>query len=509
MRLLWLAIAVVCLAQEDALSLFWRAQSLENAGRITEAWLLYSQAALLEPGNRLALGKATQLRAKALEKASISLPGGALEAAGPIEQITAEDLAMLERLKPPPALAPRAGPLLTLDLKGDGKEIFTRVFTHFGIDVIFDGDYEIPRDRHIVLTAASFAEAVYTAGLVTNSFVNPLSPWLALVARDTDQKRREQERNVAITLPIPTAISSPEAQDLGRAIQQIFELQKVSIDTVRGMLLVRDRWSKVKYAELMLSQLLHLRGQVMLDVELHEVNDQSNLSYGFALPTSTQLIPLVRNPTLAFRGATTFGLGVTGASLFASMTHTRTSSLYSTLVRSLDGLAASVHIGDRFPIITQTNSFAGLDGGGSALGLTPQIQFEDLGLTLKITPHLHPGGEISLEVESEFKVLTGESNNDIPVIATRKYTGTVRLKQGQWAVASGLITQNVSLNRAGLAGLSRIPVLGAALSRSGQDRRIGQTLLVIRPRGIGAVPAEFPAVELFTGSETRFLAPVN
>ncbi|MFO0508661.1 MAG: hypothetical protein ACK5YZ_01500, partial [bacterium] len=247
MRLLWLAQAVVCLAQEDALSLLWRAQSLENAGRITEAWLLYSQAALLEPRNRLALGKASQLRAKALEKASFSLPGGASAPTGPIEQISAEDLAMIERLTPPPALTPRAGPPLTLDLKGDGKDIYTRVFAHFGIDVVFDGDYEIPRDRHIVLTAASFAEAVYTAGLVTNSFVNPLSPWLALVARDTDQKRREQERNVAITLPIPTAISSPEAQDLGRAIQQIFELQKVSIDTVRGMLLVRDRWSKVKY----------------------------------------------------------------------------------------------------------------------------------------------------------------------------------------------------------------------------------------------------------------------
>jgi general secretion pathway protein D len=509
MRLLWLAFAAVCLAQEDTLSLIWRAQSLEDQGKVTEAWLLYSQAALLEPRNRLALGKATQLRTKALEKASLSLPAGAATPAGPIEQITAEDLAMLERLKPPPALAPRAAGPLTLDLKGDGKEIYTRVLAHFGIDVIFDGDYDTGSGHRILLREAGFAEAVYVAGLVTNSFLSPLSPRLALVARDNDQKRRDQERNVAITLPIPTAISSPEAQDLGRAIQQIFELQKVSIDTVRGMLLVRDRWSKVKYAELMLSQLLHLRGQVMLDVELYEVNDQSNLSFGFALPTSTQLIPLVGNPTLAFRGATTFGLGVTGASLFASMTHTRTSSLYSTLVRSLDGLAASVHIGDRFPIITQTNSFPGLDSGGGTLGLTPQIQFEDLGLTLKITPHLHVGGEISLEVDSEFKVLTGESNNDIPVIATRKYTGTVRLKQGQWAVASGLITENTSLSRAGLAGLSRIPVLGAALSRSGRDRRVGQTLLVIRPRVIGAVPAEYPAVEIFTGTETDFLVPVN
>lgn len=508
MRLLWLALAVVCLAQDDPLSLLWRAQSLEEQGKTTEAWLLYSQAALIDPRNKLALGKATQLRAKALEKATITLaPGPSAAPADPIEQITAEDLAQLERMAPPPALAPKATPL-TLNLKGDGKQIWERILSHFGLDLIFDGDYDTPPDRQIILTNASFEESVYTAGLITNSFLNPLSPRLAMVIRDTDQKRREQERTVAIMLPIPTAISSPEAQDLARAIQQIFELQKIAIDTTRGALLIRDRWSKVKYAELMLSQLLHLRGQVLLEVELYEVNNQSNLSYGFALPTSTQLVPLVRNPTLAFRGATTFGLGITGASLFASMTHTRTSSLFSTLVRSLDGLAASVHIGDRFPIITQTNSFGGT-APGNTLGLTPQIQFEDLGLTLKITPHLHAGGEISLEVESEFKVLTGESNNDIPVIATRKYTGTVRLKQGEWAVASGLITENESINRAGLAGLSRLPVLGAAFSRNGRDLRIGQTLLVIRPRIIGAVPAEFPVVEMFTGAEQRFLAPTQ
>jgi general secretion pathway protein D len=514
MVLLLIIAATVCLAQDspfsDAKSLIWRAQALESEGKITQAWLLYNQAAMLDSRDPLAAGKAAQLRSKALEGAvfptnSPATPAVEIDPNDPLIKITDQEMRDIERLLPPPNLKPK-DTRLTLTLTADSKTIYTRILEHFGLEVLFDGEYDNPTNRQVKLENATFAEATYIAGITTGSFINPISEKLAMVVRDTDQKRREQERNVAIALPMPTAISSPEAQELGRAIQQIFELQRVSIDTVRGMMLIRDRWSKVKFAELSLNQMLHLRGQVMIDVEFYEVNQQSNYSFGFALPTSTQLVPMLKDAVLGRFG--TFGLGVTGASLFASMTYSNTQSLYQSQIRSLDGLPATVHIGDRYPIITQTTSFGNnsLSGG---LATAPQVQFEDLGLTVKITPHMHGNGEISLEVDSEFKVLTGQTNNDIPVISNRKYTGTVRLKPGEWAVASGLVTQNESINRSGLAGIARIPVIGAALSTNGRDRQIGQTLLVIRPRIIGAVAADQPAREMFTGSETRFLAPTH
>jgi type II secretory pathway component GspD/PulD (secretin) len=111
-------------------------------------------------------------------------------------------------------------------------------------------------------------------------------------------------------------------------------------------------------------------------------------------------------------------------------------------------------------------------------------------------------------VESEFKVLTGQTNNDIPVIANRKYTGTVRLKAGEFAVAAGLISRNEARNIGGIAGLARIPIVGPALSTNGRDRTDGQTLLVLRPRIISAPPSERGGMELFTGTETRYYTPV-
>lgn len=505
----------------DSTSLLWRAEALEADGKITEAWTLYSQAALLDPKNQRAVGKALQLRVKAMGKANISLSGGAggtsaVEPLDPLNRIADSELRELERMLPPPALQPKEGSI-DLALKGDSKTLYTRFLTHFGIDVIFDGDYDNPAGREVKVSGASFEEGLYALSLATSSFVVPIGEKLAMVVRDTDQKRRDQERVVSITLPTPTVISSPEAQELARAVQTIFELQKVTVDTTRGLMLIRDRWSKVRLAQIALQQMLRYRSQVMVEVEFYEINEQSNLSFGFSLPNSSQLVPFVSRPNLTAAlngysqflsfggGATLFGLGVTAANLFGSMTYSNTSSLLQAQMRSLDGLAATLHVGDKYPVITAVFTFP----GENSTQPPPQVQFEDLGLTLKITPHVHGNDEVTLDMETEFKVLTGQTNNNIPVISSRKYTGTVRLKEGEWAVATGLMTRNEARSLQGIAGVASAPVLGPALSRNGRDRSQGQTLLVLRPRRIGPRPGDQELREIWTGTETKFLAPVR
>ncbi len=496
----------------------WRAQELEEKGETLLAWIAYTQIASLDRANAFAAGKSAQLRTQALSQATLVPRGGPSALESEAVRIPDEEWEAERKLVPPPLLEPKAV-RPELQLQGDARSVSTRLLEAFGIEVIFDGDYENTQGLQLKLSEMGFDEAIYAWGLVTKSFLVPLSPKLALVVRDTDQKRREQERVVAITLPIPTAISSPEAQEMARGVQQMFELQKVAIDTVRGMMLVRDRWSKVRLAQAALGQLLTLRGQVVVDVELYEINERSNMTFGFSLPNTSQLIPFVSRSKLLRPaasgnflgfggGATLFGLGVTTAQLFASMTYTHAESLYQSQLRSLDGLPASLHVGDRFPVITA--QFAtGQSNSQNALAFPPQVQFEDLGLTLKITPHIHANNEITLDVESEFKVLTGQTNNDIPVIANRKYTGTVRLKEGEWAVAAGLLTRNEGRNIAGIAGLANVPVLGPLLSTNGRDNTRGQTLLVLRPRLISGPPSETETRPLFTGSEVRYFAPLS
>ena len=197
-------------------------------------------------------------------------------------------------------------------------------------------------------------------------------------------------------------------------------------------------------------------------------------------------------------GASLLGIGVLDAQLFASMSLNQSSSKLKAEVRTIDNFPATFVVGDKYPIIT--NQYVGGAGEtGTRFAPPPTIQFEDLGLTLKITPRIHSIDEVSLDVESEFKVLTGQSLNGIPVISTRKYQGKVRVREGQWAIVAGLVTMSDTNSRSGIPIVSAVPGLGSR----GKESRRGQTLLVIRPRLVTAPATETVLAPLWVGPEAK------
>jgi general secretion pathway protein D len=115
---------------------------------------------------------------------------------------------------------------------------------------------------------------------------------------------------------------------------------------------------------------------------------------------------------------------------------------------------------------------------------------------------------VSLEVEGEFKVLTGKALNGIPIVANRKFNSKVRLGDGEWAVVTGLMSSTESRSLAGIAGLSGVPILGPLMSQHGRDRSNSATLLVIKPRVIGPPATGEPAPAFWVGSESRLLTPM-
>jgi general secretion pathway protein D len=113
-----------------------------------------------------------------------------------------------------------------------------------------------------------------------------------------------------------------------------------------------------------------------------------------------------------------------------------------------------------------------------------------------------------MDVEAEFKVLTGSSVNGIPVIGNRSVKSGIRMKMGEWAMVAGLLDTNEARTVAGLAGMSQVPYLGALTSTHEHDHSTDEVLLIMRPRLITLPPGEFLTRTYGLGTETRPTTPL-
>ena len=173
-------------------------------------------------------------------------------------------------------------------------------------------------------------------------------------------------------------------------------------------------------------------------------------------------------------------------------------------LRGLEGQPGQIHVGDRYPV--QSNIYSG-SGTTSSSSYMPaaSVTFEDLGLVLKLTPHVHGMRAVTLELEAEFKSLTGQASNAIPIISNRKFATRVRLEFGETALVSGVVQQTLTFGQSGLAGLNAF----APLRQNDRSRLAQRLLLTLRPRLVSLPPSETPTPALRAGSETRPLSPLE
>jgi general secretion pathway protein D len=197
-------------------------------------------------------------------------------------------------------------------------------------------------------------------------------------------------------------------------------------------------------------------------------------------------------------GASLLGLGVTSASLFATVSKSNSSTVMESEIVALDGQASTMHIGDKYPIMTN-GYFGAATGTGQVYTPPPTFNFEDLGLVLKVTPRVHGTEEVSLDISAEFKLLGAGSFNGIPVVSSRKYESKVTLTNGEWAVLAGLMTASESRTIGGIPLLSSIPLL----RNNSTNLDEGQTLIVLKPHLLVEPPTETPTWRAWVGTETR------
>jgi Flp pilus assembly secretin CpaC len=189
------------------------------------------------------------------------------------------------------------------------------------------------------------------------------------------------------------------------------------------------------------------------------------------------------------------GLSVASGSTFAlALNSTDARMLDAVTIRSSNHQVVNFRAGTRYPVVTaiySTPSLSGLASAAAAAGISastiakyggsaasasvPQFQFEDLGITLKMTPQIQHSSEISLALEMKIEALAGGTINSIPILNNRALSSTINIPAGHTALLATLLNTNETKSLDGLPGLSELP----GFQGTDQDREKDSTELLI------------------------------
>lgn len=124
----------------------------------------------------------------------------------------------------------------------------------------------------------------------------------------------------------------------------------------------------------------------------------------------------------------------------------------STLVVS--GQSATIKAVEEIPYKELIDSAT---GGQEALSST---QFKEVGVNLQVTAVVTDGNDIFLTVDAEQNVQTGQSDQGVPVVDTRKATTSLLLKDGQIVVIGGLRRKEKAEEISQVPLLGDLPIIG-------------------------------------------------
>lgn len=323
----------------------------------------------------------------------------------------------------PIVLQPKAG-TKSFHIRASKRNVIEQVLQAYGIQSMLDDSVDAQMMRYDV-DDADWSSAERTLELATGTFIVPLDPVRALIAKDTRANHDKLERLAAETVYLP-GMSSSEMTEIATAVKNVFALRTAVANASSGTLTVRGRTEDVNALNATLKTLLEGRSEVQLDVRMFEVDRTKAVNLGAILPNQTTLFnvysearnilnsnastvqeiissglaapgdweailailiasgqlsnTILTQPFGIFGGGLTMtGIAYQGGSLNMQLNSSDVRSLDQLQLRVLDREEATIKAGERYPI--ETSSYSSLGGtqnlnipGLSNAGLSSTLQ---------------------------------------------------------------------------------------------------------------------------------------
>jgi type II secretion system protein D len=286
---------------------------------------------------------------------------------------------------------------------------------------------------------------------------------------------------------------------------------KVFADEITNSLIILATPVDYKFIEETIKKIDIQPRQVVIEALIARVDLIDNLSFGFswALKTDVNIsmkpftrdvnlngtawnnpggLPSTESP-ISTGGFTFVGSDPTGhirALLRAALKDSRAKILAAPHILVSDNQQASIQVGSQIPLATSTTSYVTSATGTAETTspITSTIQYQDIGIILKVKPQINDSGLVSIELSQEVSsvgdsVLIG-GQEFASINKTEALTNLVA-QDSETIIIGGLIREDATKSKDGIPFLSKIPFIGNLFSSVTDNKTRTELLILITP----------------------------
>jgi general secretion pathway protein D len=501
------------------------AETARRAGLFDEADTAYRRVLALAPAHPRALAGLESLRMERrhralLEEAEALLKKDQVSAAyAKAREVLAENstqreaLAFARRIDVRNARAALASPKLaaalqrpvTLEFRDASlRSVLEIVSRHSGLNFVFDRDVRPDLRTTVFVKDTPIDEAIRLVLMTSQLERRVLNESTILIYPDTPAKTREYRELVMKSFYLTNA----DAKQTANMLRALVKTRDLYVDEKLNLVVMRDTPEAVRVAERLVANQDLGEAEVVLEVEVLEVGTTLLQDLGVQWPgrVSYSLVGAAKVP-----GVVSLPEWLSRDSRLVQLTFSdplfvlnlqkqdgSTSILANPRIRVKNKEKARIHIGDKVPVITTTQTATGFS--------SESVTYLDTGLKLEVEPSISLDNEVGIKVGLEVSSISGtirsETGTTTYQIGTRNAATVLRLKDGETQMLAGLISDEERRSATKVPGLGDLPVAGRLFSSTNDTASKTEIVLLITPHVVrNLVRPEARFEEFLAGTE--------
>jgi type IV pilus assembly protein PilQ len=320
------------------------------------------------------------------------------------------------------------------------------------------------------------------------------------------RKRKEEQRKLEPLLTEYIPISYAKASsEIAPHVEKVLTKERgsLSIDQRNNQLILTDTKAVLEKAHEIIEKIDVVTPQVLIEARIVEVNDDFDRDFGISWEASGDDIynsslkgeytygiamnaPAPEDANLKFNLTRLDAWGtpfVLDAALKAMETKNLGKIISSPQILTLNNKKASIKQGQRVPY--QELSEEGV----------PTTEFEDVDLSLDVTPQITPDNRVSLKVKTTKNEIVGFTSRGEPIIATNESETELLVDNEDTVVIGGIVKTNNIDNESGFPLLKDIPMIGWLFKTSNMQTSKQEVLIFLTPKIIKLEQKQLVQVE--------------